>query len=164
MYFDESGYFLDCSTGFISRSKKAAKKEDLVSILFSLSEANICWPIISEMRVNTKQVVTQTGIRTLPRSRRGVFRVRSHLRTEEVSKGHRGRNSDVYAYVDVRRWRLFVLARERKCEAFTSRQRTSSPGKLQRYQFNLDSRAQKRWQGDLIFLGKVLWLLFANLI
>merc|ERR1712080_638938 len=22
MYFDESGYFLDCSTGFISRSKK----------------------------------------------------------------------------------------------------------------------------------------------
>ena len=44
---------------------------------------------------------------------------------------HEGRNSDVYAYVDVRRWRLFVLARERKCDAFTSRQRTSSPGKLQ---------------------------------
>ena len=88
MYFDESDYFLDCSTGFISRSKKAAKKEDLVSILFSLSEANICWPIISEMRVNTKQVVTQTGFRTLPRSRRGVFRFRRQWRTEEVSKGH----------------------------------------------------------------------------
>ena len=28
-------------------------------------------------------------------------------------------------------WRLFVLARERKCEPFTSQQRTSSPGKLQ---------------------------------
>jgi len=26
-------------------------------------------------------------------------------------------------------WRLFVLARERKCEPFTSQQRTSSPGK-----------------------------------
>jgi len=67
--------------------------------------------------------------------------------------------------VDVRRWRLFVLARERKCEAFTSRQRTSSPGKLQRYQFNKNWSAQKRWQGDLMFLGKVpCWLLFANLI
>ena len=28
-------------------------------------------------------------------------------------------------------WRLFVLAREKKCESFTSQQRTSSPGKLQ---------------------------------
>merc|ERR1712142_271327 len=26
-------------------------------------------------------------------------------------------------------WRLFVLAREKKCESFTSQQRTSSPGK-----------------------------------
>ena len=40
------------------------------------------------MRVNTKQVVTQTGFRTLPRSRRGVFRVRRQWRTEGVSKGH----------------------------------------------------------------------------
>ena len=33
--------------------------------------------------------------------------------------------------------RLFVLARERKCEAFTSQQRTSSPGKLQCDQSNV---------------------------
>merc|ERR1712223_1790377 len=33
--------------------------------------------------------------------------------------------------VDVQRWRLFVLARERKCEAFTSRQRTSSQERLE---------------------------------
>ena len=93
--------------------------------------------------MNTKQVVTQTGFRTLPRSRRGGVPGPTSMADGGSVKGprHGGRNSDVYAYVDVRRWRLFVLARERKCEAFTSRQRTSSPGKLQRYQFNVNWRA-----------------------
>jgi len=107
-------------------------------------EANIWWPVISEMRVNTKQVVTQTGFRTPPRSHRSGVPGPTSMADGRSVKGpqrHGGRNSDVYAYVDVRWWRLFVLARERKCDAFTSRQRTSSPGKLQRYQFNLNWRA-----------------------
>jgi len=47
-------------------------------------------------------------------------------------------------------WRLFVLARERKCEAFTSQQRTSSPGKLQCDQSNVSFI--RGWRGGLLFL------------
>ena len=49
-------------------------------------------------------------------------------------------------------WRLFVLARERKCEAFTSQQRTSSPGKLQDHwvgiKFNLSRNIALTLEGD----------------
>jgi len=87
MYFDESAYFLDCSTGFISRSRKAWKEK---------------------FQVQRRWQTRWEGTRMTAQG------------TEQ------GRWLTVMFV-----WRLFVLARERNCEAFTSQQRTSSPGKLQ---------------------------------
>ena len=46
-------------------------------------------------------------------------------------------------------WRLFVLARERKCEPFTSQQRTSSPGKLKGDRSNILSAGQEVEAGGI---------------
>ena len=89
------------------------------------------------MWVNDKQVSTQkTGVSTSS-TVEGEIPSPASLTDRRVGLTRAQGNGQ-------RRWltvmfsrRLFVLARERKCDAFTSQPRTSSPGKLQCDQSNV---------------------------